>query len=95
MLFHPSSESCFSFRPLKSEHQAPYRCQSETGRPQPRSSQPLGLYEGGIREASACVAAIVYQVTRGWLNNPPVNTAIQWETRKWQDPRDLHTHAIP
>lgn len=46
---------------------------------------------GGIREASACVAAIVYQGTRGWLNNPPVNTAIQCETRKWQDPRDLHT----
>lgn len=88
----PASESCFSFRPLKSERRGPYRSQSEAGRPQRCSSQPLGLYEGGIMEASACVAAIVYQETRGWLNNPPVNTAIQWETRKWQDPRDLHTH---
>lgn len=88
----PASESCFSFRPLKSERRGPYRSQSEAGRPQCCSSQPLGLYEGGIMEASACVAAIVYQETRDWLNNPPVNTAIQWETRKWQDPRDLHTH---
>lgn len=46
---------------------------------------------GGIREASACVAAIVYPGTRGWLNHPPVNTTTQWETRKWRDPRDLHT----
>lgn len=92
-LLLPSSESCFSFRPLKSEWRGPYRSQSEAGRPQRRSSQPLGLYGGGgIREASACVAAIVYRGTRGWLNNPPVNTAVQWETRKWQDPRDMHTH---
>jgi len=47
---------------------------------------------GGIREASAYVAAIVYKETRRRLNNPPVNTTVQWETRKWQDPRDLHTH---
>lgn len=53
---------------------------------------PWVCIKRGIREASACVAAIVYQETRGWLNNPPVNTALQWETRKWQDPRDLHTH---
>lgn len=50
-----------------------------------------GVGGGGISEASACVAAIVYPGTRGWLNNPPVNTATQWETRKWRDPRDLHT----
>lgn len=92
LLLLPSSESRFSFRPLKSECWSPYRSQSEAGRPQRCSSQPLGLYEGGIREASVCVVAIVYQGTRGWLNNPPVNTTIQWETRKWQDPRDLHTH---
>lgn len=61
----PSTESCFSFRPLKSERRGPYRSQSEAGRPPCRSSQPLGLYEGGIREA-ACVAAIVYKGTRGW-----------------------------
>lgn len=95
--FHPNFscilvKAAFLLGLLNPSVQGPYRRQSETGRPQHCSSQPLGLYEGGIREASACVAAIVYQETRGRLNNPPVNTAIQWETRKWQDPRDLRTH---
>lgn len=97
--FHPNLgfsrilvKAAFLLGLLNPSVQGPYRRQSETGRPQHCSSQPVGLYEGGIREASACVAAIVYQETRGRLNNPPVNTAIQWETRKWQDPRDLRTH---
>lgn len=62
------------------------------GGPSAAHPSPWVCVKGGIREASACVAAIVYKGTRGWLNNPPVNTAIQWETRKWQDPRDSHTH---
>lgn len=63
------------------------------GGPSAAHPSPWVCTKGGIREASACVAAIVYQGTGGRLNNPPVNTTIQWETRKWQDPRDLHTHT--
>lgn len=89
----PSSESCFSFRPCKSECLGSLS-KADRGREAPAQLIPAPgsvLCTGGIREASACVAAIVYRETRRRLNNPPVNTAAQWETRKWQDLRLLHT----
>lgn len=73
----PASESCFSFRPLKSERRGPYRSQSEAGRPQRCSSQPLGLYEGGLwRPQPVLLPLFTKRLGAGWttpLSTPQYN----------------------